>query len=83
MSLKNLSDIEKQTLEFIKTLGEVRPSSILDKRMVGAVSTLKDKGLVEIYKRYTSPYRRKKKKFVRIRKELNVQSESSVGLIES
>jgi hypothetical protein len=34
--------------------------------MIGAVASLKDKELVEIYKKYTSIYQRKKK-FVRAR----------------
>lgn len=64
---RELSGIERKTYEFIKEVGEIQTKSLPDKRMVGAIATLKNKGLVEVYKRYTSTYRRKKKKFVRIR----------------
>jgi len=39
-----------------------------DSRMVEAIATLKNKGLVEICKKYTSIYRWKKKKFVKTKR---------------
>lgn len=65
LKLGDLSEIERKTYEFIKEAGEIQPKSMPDIRMVGAIATLKSKGLVEIYKKYTSINRRKKKKFVK------------------
>ena len=65
MNLKDLTEIERKTYEFIKEAGEIQPKSMPDSRMVGAIATLKNKGLVEIYKKYTSIYRRKKKKLIK------------------
>jgi len=65
--MKGLSDIEKKTYEYIQSVGEIMPRDVPDTRMVGAIASLKDKGLVEIYRKYTSISRRKKKKFVRIK----------------
>jgi len=67
MKLKDLTEIEKKTYEFIKKVGEIQPKNMPDRRMVGAVVNLKNKGLVEIYKRHTGRYRRKKKKFVKVK----------------
>ncbi|MCK4320404.1 hypothetical protein KAW11_02215 [Candidatus Bathyarchaeota archaeon] len=67
MKLRDLTEIEKKTYEFIKKIGEIQPKNMPDRRMVGAVINLKNKGLVEIYKKYTSRYRRKKRKFVRVK----------------
>ena len=65
--MENLSTIERETYDIIRDLGEVQTRNLPDKRMIGAVASLKDKKLVEIYKRYTSIYRRRKKKFVRVK----------------
>ena len=67
MNLENLTRVEKETLDFLEEVGEIQTRNIRDKRMVGAIATLKNKGLVEIYRRYTSRFRRKKKKFVRVK----------------
>jgi hypothetical protein len=67
LKMEKLTRIEKGTLDFLKEVGEIQTSNIRDKRMVGAIATLKNKGLVEIYRRYTSRFRRKKKKFVRVK----------------
>jgi hypothetical protein len=68
MNVKNLSEIEKETYEFIKDAGEILTRNLPDRRMSGVIPSLKNKGLVEVYKKYTSNFRRKKKKFVKIRK---------------
>ncbi|MDH5782543.1 MAG: hypothetical protein OEZ35_02595 [Candidatus Bathyarchaeota archaeon] len=68
MKLGDLSEIERRTYEFIKEAGEIQPKNMPDSRMVGAIATLKNKGLVEIYKKYTSIFRRKKKKFVKTKR---------------
>jgi len=69
LKIRDLSEIERKTYEFIKEVGEIQPKNMPDRRMVGAIANLKNKGLVEkIYKKYTSFYRRKKKKFVKAKK---------------
>jgi hypothetical protein len=65
--MKELSEIEKKTYDFIKAAGEIQTSNIQDKRMCGAVASLKNMGLVEVFKKYTSYYRKSKKKFVKIK----------------
>ena len=67
MGLENLSEIERKTYEFIKEVGEIQISRLPDKKMLGAVATLKNKGLVEVQRKYSSIYRRKKKKFVNVK----------------
>jgi hypothetical protein len=74
LNLENLSKIEKKTYDFIREAGDIQTRNLPDKRMVGAVASLKNKGVVEIYKRYTSTYRRKKKKFVKVRIQQNDRS---------
>lgn len=65
--MRELSQIEKKTYNFIKDAGEIQTSNIRDKRMCGAVARLKNMGLVEVFKKYTSYYRKRKKKFVKIK----------------
>ena len=62
-----LGEIEKETYEFIRDAGEIQTRNLPNKRMTGALARLESMGLIEIYKRYTSIYRRKKKKFARIK----------------
>ena len=65
--MEDLSRIEKKTYDLIKRKAEIQTRNLPDKKMIGAIANLKNMGLVEIYRRYTSRYRRKKKKFVRIK----------------
>lgn len=65
-NLTELSEIEKRTYEFIRQTGEIQIRNLPDKRMIGAIANLKNKGLIEVHKKYTSRFRRKKKKFVRV-----------------
>jgi len=65
LNLRELTEIERKTYEFIKEAGEIQPKNMPDSRMVGAITNLKNKELVEISKKYTSIFRRKKKKFVK------------------
>ena len=67
MSMRELTEIEKKTYDFIKQAGEIQTTNMPNKRMQGALSNLKNLGLVEFFKKYTSYYRSSKKKFVRIR----------------
>jgi prenyltransferase beta subunit len=63
---RELSEIEKKTYNFIKDAGEIQTSNIHDKHICGAAASLKNMGLVEVFKKYTSYYRKRKKKFIRI-----------------
>jgi len=65
--LEDLSRIEKKTYDLIKRKGEIQTRNLPDRKMTGAIANLKSKRLVETYMRYTSSYRRKKKKFVRLK----------------
>jgi hypothetical protein len=66
-NMRELSQIEKKTYNFIKDAGEIQTTNIRDKHMCGAVANLKNMGLVEVFKKYTSYYRKRKKKFVKIK----------------
>ncbi|MBN1784945.1 MAG: hypothetical protein JW815_04340 [Candidatus Bathyarchaeota archaeon] len=66
--MNGLSKIQKETYNFIKDVGEIQTNN-LPKRMWGAVPNLKNKGLVEVFKKYTSYFRSRKKKFVKIKKD--------------
>jgi hypothetical protein len=61
---KKLTEYEMEVYRFIKRNGEML-TTVLPTRMMGAVPNLKQKGLVEITKRSLSPFRPKKKKFVK------------------
>ena len=64
MSSLELSPIEREVYDFIKRSGEVITTQI-PSRKAGAIPNLVKKGLVEIFKRSLSPWKPKKKKFVR------------------
>ncbi len=64
--MRELSQIERKTYNFIKEAGEIQTINIRDKHMSGAVASLKNMGLVEVFKKCTSYYRKRKKKFVKI-----------------
>jgi hypothetical protein len=63
---QNLSKIEKITYEFIRDIGEIQTKNFPDRNMMGAIASLKTKGLVKIYKKYSSRFKHKKKKYVTI-----------------
>ena len=65
--MRELSRIEKKTYNFIKDQGEIQTINIPNKRMRGAVAILKNMDLVRVFKKYTSYYRKRKKKFVKIK----------------
>ncbi|KON33573.1 hypothetical protein E2P47_00800 [Candidatus Bathyarchaeota archaeon] len=65
--MEELTNTEKKTYNFIKKVGEIQTNNISDKHMIGAISKLKNLGLVEVFKKQTSEYRKRKKKFVRIK----------------
>ena len=52
--MRELTEIEKKTYDFIKNAGEVQTTNLPDKRMWGVIPNLKKRGLVEVYKKYTS-----------------------------
>lgn len=67
MALEDLSESERKTYNIIKEAGEIQPKNLPDPRMMGAVSNLRAKGLVVVFKRYTSWSRKRKKKFVKVK----------------
>jgi len=69
---EKLTAFEMEVYRFIKRHGEILTSG-LPTRIMGAVPNLKQKGLVEIIKRSLSPFRSKKRKFVKA-KVANSQS---------
>jgi len=62
---KGLTEFEKKVYNFVKERGEVLICNI-PSRMMGAVPDLKNRGLVEVYKKLTTPWASKKRKFVRV-----------------
>ena len=62
---KGLTEFDKKVHSFIKERGEVLICNI-PSRMMGAVPNLKNRGLVEVYKKLTTPRASKKRKFVRV-----------------
>lgn len=65
--MKELSELQSQTYNYIKEVGEIQTTNLPDKRMLGAIPNLVELGLVEVFKKYTSYYRSRKKKFVKIK----------------
>lgn len=65
--MKKLSEIEKKTYNFIKEVGEIQTTNLHNKRMWDAIPNLENMGLVEVFKKYTSYFRSRKKKFVKIK----------------
>ena len=65
--MKELSELQSQTYNYIKEVGEIQTTNLPDKTMLGAIPNLVELGLVEVFKKYTSYYRIRKKKFVKIK----------------
>jgi hypothetical protein len=63
---KELTAFEREVYTFIKKRGEILTTN-MPVRMRGAVPNLRNKGLVEVFKRRTSPWGSKKKKFVKVK----------------
>lgn len=59
-----LTDFEREVYEFIRKHGALLTTNIPAK-MRGAIPNLKNKGLVEVFKRRTSLWSSKKRKFVK------------------
>lgn len=60
---EDLTDFESEVLEFIKKRGDMLTTNI-PPRMSGAIPNLRQKGFVDVYKRTTSRWASKKRKFV-------------------
>jgi hypothetical protein len=67
MKNKKLTTIEKKTYDFIKEAGEVQTTNLPSNRMWGAIPALKNLGLIEVFKKFTSQFKSRKKKFVKIK----------------
>ncbi len=65
MNVQNLGEMEQKTYSFIKNVGEIQTTN-LPKQMWGTIPNLKNKGLIELFKKYTSYFRSRKKKFVKV-----------------
>lgn len=59
-----LTPFERKVYQFIMNSGEILTSNV-PPRMRGAVPNLVDKGLVEVYRKRTSLWSSKKRKFLR------------------
>jgi hypothetical protein len=68
-NMRKLTEIEKKTLNFVKETGEVQTTNLPNKRMWGTVPALKNMGLIEVFKKYTSQFRSRKKKFLKIKEK--------------
>ena len=68
MDFEDLTELERKTYEVIKRTGEIQPKNLPDPRMMGAVANLKAQGLVEVFRKYTSWSRKRKRKFVRVKR---------------
>ena len=72
MSIK-LTEFEKKTYYYIKEQGDLKVSNI-PKMMWGAIPKLKIAGLVETYKKPTTPWASKKHTFVKIIEQTNPET---------
>jgi len=60
-----ITEFEEKTYNYIKEQGDVKVSNI-SKMMWGAIPKLKNAGLVETYKKPTTPWGSKKHTFVKV-----------------
>ncbi|UCG36369.1 MAG: hypothetical protein JSV64_07110 [Candidatus Bathyarchaeota archaeon] len=67
---EKLTEFEKEVYDFIKGQGELLTSSV-PKGMSGAIPGLIKKGAIDVFKKRTSRWTSRKRKFVRIRTSKN------------
>jgi len=65
--MKELSELQRKTYNYIKEAGELQTTNLPDKRMWGVIPNLVEMDLVEVFKKYTSYFKSRKKKFVKIK----------------
>jgi hypothetical protein len=65
-----LTDFEKEVYNFVKRQGEILTSN-MPTRMSGAIPSLENKGVVEVFKKSTSIWASRKRRFVRIKGSKN------------
>jgi hypothetical protein len=65
-----LTKFEKKIYDFIKEHGEILTSS-MPTRMSGAIPNLENKGVIEVFRKNTSRWASRKRKFVRVRGSRN------------
>ncbi|MCW4020340.1 MAG: hypothetical protein NWF14_03820 [Candidatus Bathyarchaeota archaeon] len=63
---EDLTPFERTVYEIIKKSGELMTTNV-PSRMKGTVPRLINKGLVEVYRKPTSPWTLKKRKFLRVK----------------
>jgi hypothetical protein len=83
-SNKLLGPSEKEVYELIKRAGEIMTVQI-PARKAGAIPSLIDKGLIEVFKKRTSPRKEKKTKYVKLceREVIENKNERSQIQVES
>jgi hypothetical protein len=65
-----LTKFEKKIYDFIKEHGEILTSN-MPTRMSGAIPNLENKGVIEVFRKNTSRWASRKRKFVRVRGSRN------------
>jgi len=73
-----MTEFEKEIYDFIRKHGEMLTSDI-PTRLSGAIPNMKNKGVIEIFRRQTSRWAPKKRKFVRIRSFKSDSKEGSMA----
>ena len=68
--VNKLTEFEKEVYDFIKGHGVILTSN-MPPGMSGVIPNLKNKGVIEVFKKRTSRWASKKRKFVRIKGSTN------------
>lgn len=61
---KEMSELEQQTYDYIKERGELIVTNV-PKNMMGAIPHLKNKGLLETYRKHATQWAKQKKTYVK------------------
>ena len=77
---KDLTALEKEAYELIERSGELMTINV-PSAMRGAIPGLVNKGLVEVVKRFTSPRKRRKRKFLKIKSRTQAGAEGESGAL--
>ena len=73
--LKDLTALEREAYELIKRSGEVMTINV-PSAIRGVIPGLVNRGLVEVYKRFTSHRKRRKRKFLRVKSRTQAGAEA-------
>ena len=72
---KDLTALEREAYELIKRSGEMMTTNV-PSTMRGVIPGLVNRGLVEVYKRFTSQRKRRKRKFLRVKSRTQAGAEA-------